>query len=188
MQRCTSPRSIVKSVDAVLIVHTARVGQEGLDKATKLQNIDMPGLFSLGADSNMNPSFLQAQAAGQLILDSATLPIPLTEDHLDETIRTATKNFTSLAAILREGHLVLAIAVVNLGKLLAADEPSPRTPVPNSSGSSLEAQAIYPPSGFPSLKIAREVREMIVALEKEMGVFKQSVRNVLEDTVQKREG
>jgi len=66
--------------------------------------------------------------------------------------------------------------------------------------------AAYPPSGLPRLKLAydnlvrarkmllvgfgvaneggkvgQEVRDMIVALEKEIGVFKQGMRNVLED-------
>jgi SET and MYND domain-containing protein len=66
---------------------------------------------------------------------------------------------------------------------------------------------MYPPSGAPRLKLAyetlvrarsellvgfgiqneggavgRAVRESVVALEKELGVWKQGVRNVLEDT------
>lgn len=82
--------------------------------------------------------------------------------------------------------------------MLAVDEPQPRTG---------ETQAvIYPPSGAPRLKLAYEmlvkarnelvvgfgirneggevgrlVRESIVSLEKELGVWRQGVRNVLED-------
>ena len=78
------------------------------------------------------------------------------------------------------------------------DEPQPRTG---------EAQtAIYPPSGAPRLKLAyetlvrarneliigfgiwneggevgRSVRESIVVLEKELGVWRQGVKNVLQD-------
>jgi hypothetical protein len=83
--------------------------------------------------------------------------------------------------------------------MLAVDEPQPQTE---------EAQTpMYPPSGAPRLKLAcetlvrarnelmvgfgilneggevgRAVRENVVALEKELGVWRQGVRNVLEDT------
>jgi SET and MYND domain-containing protein len=93
---------------------------------------------------------------------------------------------------------VRSIALVELGKMLAVDEPHPRTG---------EAQAAtYPPSGAPRLKLAyetlvrarnellvgfgtqneggevgRAVRGSIVALEKELGVWRQGVRNVLQD-------
>lgn len=133
---------------------------------------------------------------------TASFPDPLTQDHLDETIRTATKTVTGLATLLGQGHPVLALAVTELGKLLAVDEPSPRqTP-----DQTVAASATYPPSGLPRLILARdtllrarnmllvgfgtvneggqvgqEVRSMVVSLEKEIDVFKQGLRNVLED-------
>ncbi|KIK64626.1 hypothetical protein GYMLUDRAFT_160635 [Collybiopsis luxurians FD-317 M1] len=213
--RCNKCKSIVKSVDAVL--DAARVGQEGLDKATKLQNIDppksiqlttnlIPILTSAGLPPSSHP-LLGLTRLHQSLL-TATFPDPLMQDHLDETIRIATRNVTGLGAVLREGHPVLAIAVAELGKLLAVDEPSPR-----SHETGPESSGVYPPSGFPRLKLAyetllrarkmllvgfgeanrggevgREVREMIVRLEREMGVFRQGVKNVLEDAVPKRKG
>ena len=93
---------------------------------------------------------------------------------------------------------MLGIALAELAKILAVDEPSPRES--NEPG-------IYPPSGPPRLKLAldmfmrarnslmigfgtvneggeigRHAREAIVSLEKEIGVWKQGVRNVLQDT------
>ncbi|KIK64823.1 hypothetical protein GYMLUDRAFT_258799 [Collybiopsis luxurians FD-317 M1] len=100
---------------------------------------------------------------------------------LDATIRVAARNVTGLEKVLREGHPVLGIAVAELGKFLAVDEPSPCSSgtVPSeSAGSSLEGQApasaqdqdqspveaqdrvrgreVYPPSGFLRLKLAYE--------------------------------
>ncbi|KAF5362827.1 hypothetical protein D9757_012175 [Collybiopsis confluens] len=208
--RCIKCNALVKSVDAML--DALRVGQEGLDKATKLQNIDfaksiqltsnlMPILTSAGLIPSSHP-LLGLSRLHQSLL-TASFPSPPTQDHLDETIRTATKNVAGLGAILHEGHPVLAIAVAELGKLLAVDEPSPRAN-PNVGP---PAQMMYPPSGFPRLKLAYEtllrarkmlligfgvvneggevgkgIREMIVGLEKEMDVFSQGVRNVVEDT------
>lgn len=82
--------------------------------------------------------------------------------------------------------------------MLAVDEPQPRT--------GEAPAAVYPPSGAPRLKLAyemlvsarnelmigfgtqneggkvgRAVRESVVALEKELGVWRQGVRNALED-------
>ncbi len=110
----------------------------------------------------------------------------------------ARKALTGLASIHREGHPVLGIALAELAKILAVDEPSPRK---------TNGPGIYPPSGPPRLKLAldtfmrarnslmigfgivngggeigRHVREAIVSLEKEIGVWKQGVQNVLQDT------
>lgn len=86
--------------------------------------------------------------------------------------------------------------------MLAVDEPQPRE-----ASSPAEAALIYPPSGPKRLKLAcdtliqarselmigfgtrneggavgKEVRETVVALEKELGVWKEGLRNVLQDT------
>ncbi|KAE9407296.1 SET domain-containing protein [Gymnopus androsaceus JB14] len=207
--RCAKCKSVVKSVEATL--DAVRVGQQGLDKATRLQMTDpaksiqlttnlIPILTSAGLSPSSHP-LLGLTRLHQSLL-TASFPDPLTQDHLDETIRTATKNITGLATLLREGHPVLALAVTELGKLLAVDEPSPQS----APSQNIPTSMAYPPSGLPRLNLARdtllrarnmllvgfgtvneggqvggEVREMIVALEKEIDVFKQGVRNVLED-------
>lgn len=96
------------------------------------------------------------------------------------------------------------IALAELGKLLAVDEPSPLSPPQTTS---------FPPSGPARLRIAyetllrarnellvgfgleneggevgREVRANIVALEKELGVWATGIQNALEDTVVKASG
>ncbi|KAE9387099.1 SET domain-containing protein [Gymnopus androsaceus JB14] len=180
--RCAKCKSVVKSVEATL--DAVRVGQQGLDKATRLQMTDpaksiqlttnlIPILTSAGLSPSSHP-LLGLTRLHQSLL-TASFPDPLTQDHLDETIRTATKNITGLATLLREGHPVLALAVTELGKLLAA-EPRADT--------LLRARNMLL-VGFGTVneggQVGGEVREMIVALEKEIDVFKQGVRNVLED-------
>ncbi|KAF7979261.1 hypothetical protein HWV62_42938 [Athelia sp. TMB] len=127
----------------------------------------------------------------------------MTQENLDEIIRTVTKASTGLSNILCEGHPVRGLALAELGKILAVDEPAPKTD-PRAAG-------VYPPSGPPRLKLAydtlvkargellvgfgraneggqvgREVRETIVSLEKEIGVWSEGVRNVRRDTVAPR--
>ncbi|KAJ4479084.1 hypothetical protein J3R30DRAFT_3702122 [Lentinula aciculospora] len=203
--RCAKCKSVVKSVGAAL--DARRVGKEGLEKASGLQMKDpekslqlttnlIPILSSAGFTPSSYPLLGLTRLHQQLV--TASFQSPLTQEHLDETIRIATKNATGITALYREGHPVLALALAELGKLLAVDEPSPRA---------TDSPMIYPPSGLPRLKLAyenllrarkmlligfgvaneggqvgKEVREMLVALEKEIGVFKQGVRNVLQDT------
>ncbi|KAJ4472771.1 hypothetical protein C8J55DRAFT_579714 [Lentinula edodes] len=203
--RCSKCKSVVRSVEAAL--DGLRVGQEGLDKANNLQFEDpgksrrlttnlIPILTSAGFPPSAHPLLGLTRLHQQLLTSS--FPNPLTQEHLEETIHTATTNVAGLTALFREGHPVLALALAELGKLLAVDEPSPRT---------TNTSVIYPPSGLPRLKLAyetllrarkmlligfgvtneggqvgKEVREMIVALEKEIGVFRQGVKNVLEAT------
>lgn len=93
------------------------------------------------------------------------------------------------------------IARAELGKLLAVDEPTPRAP-----GSAAEEALRYPPSGPKRLRLAletlvearaelnvgfgavneggvvgRDVREEIVKLERELGVWKKGVGEALKD-------
>jgi hypothetical protein len=109
---------------------------------------------------------------------------------------------TGISSILTYGHPVRGIALAELGKILAVDEPQPRQAT-----SPAEAALRYPPSGPARLKLAyetvvrardelmvgfgtkndggkvgKEMRESAVILEKEIGVWKQGVRNVVEDT------
>ncbi|KAH9477693.1 Histone-lysine N-methyltransferase ASHR1 [Psilocybe cubensis] len=99
------------------------------------------------------------------------------QEALDDAIRAATRASSGLSLILVEGHPVRGVALAELGKLLAVDEPCPAGVEPGSQGvSSPGAPAIspsppspspsptpltmqptsYPPSGPPRLKLAYE--------------------------------
>ncbi|KAG7092156.1 hypothetical protein E1B28_008525 [Marasmius oreades] len=118
------------------------------------------------------------------------------QEHLDECIRNGSKIVAGLSAILSPGHPVMGIALAELGKLLAVDEVFVVD--------STDTSAQFPPSGPARLKLAydtlmraraslrigfgsrneggkvgREVREILVRLEKEIEVWKTRVRNVL---------
>jgi hypothetical protein len=107
---------------------------------------------------------------------------------------------TGLSAVLPRGHPVRALALAELGKLLAVDEPAPR-------GTNTAGTPEFPPSGAARLRLAcstlirardelmisfgerndggevgREVREMVVRVERELATWKQGIRNVIEDT------
>ncbi|KAG6852989.1 hypothetical protein C0991_007705 [Blastosporella zonata] len=210
LSQCTNCRAVIKDTDAVL--DAVRVGQEALDKATALQfknpskalqlttNL-LPILVSSGLTASSHPLLALSRLHQTLLIDS--LPSPLTQESLDDAIRATTRSSTGLSAVLGYGHPVRGIALAELGKLLAVDEPSPRqAPTP------AEAALLYPPSGPPRLKLALEtmlrarnellvgfgawneggqavmdVRDGIVALEKELAVWKQGVKNVLQDAV-----
>jgi hypothetical protein len=130
---------------------------------------------------------------------TASLGTSLTQEVLDETIRTAAKYSTGLGAILAYGHPVRAITLAELGKLLAVDEPLP--PEHERANPSQ-----FPPNGAARLKLSyetlvrarneltigfgrpneggrlgQEVRETLVKLEKELGVWTEGIRNALED-------
>ncbi|KAG6811186.1 hypothetical protein H0H92_008626 [Tricholoma furcatifolium] len=223
---CDKCRSVLKDTEAVL--DAVRVGQEALDKATSLQFkgrpssshsvarpscVSDPGkvqqlttnlipiLISSGLPASSHPLLALSRLHQSLLID--LLPTPLTQESLDDAIRATMRASTGLTATLPCGHPVRGIALAELGKLLAVDEPSPRQ-----AASAAEAALLYPPSGPPRLKLAletmlrarselligfgawneggqvgKEVRERIVVLEKEMAVWTQGVRNVLQDTL-----
>lgn len=122
----------------------------------------------------------------------------MTQEALDSLILATSSTVAGLSTILTPGHPIRALAIAELGKLLAVDEPSP-TPDANNRK--------FPPSGPARLKAAydtlvrakseltvgfgakndggevgREVREMVVRIEKELQVWKQGIKNVMEDT------
>ena len=125
------------------------------------------------------------------------------------TIRTAARYSAGLQTLLPKGHPVRAVALGELGKLVAVDEPSPSTADPTSQGASSElgpGPCRFPPSGPARLKLAydsfvraheelligfgradgggrlgAEVRDAIVRLEKEFSVWISGMRNVLQD-------
>lgn len=167
------------------------------NKAKILTTNIIPVLMSAGLTSSTYPLLPLLKLHQTLLISS--FPTPLTQEVLNETIRTAGKYSAGLSAVLDEGHPVRAMALVELGKLLAVDEPSPP--------GSQSMNGSFPPSGPARLRAAYEtllrarqelligfgrqteggevgddVRETLVALEKELGVWSTGIRNVLEDT------
>ncbi|KDQ60288.1 hypothetical protein JAAARDRAFT_191683 [Jaapia argillacea MUCL 33604] len=212
LARCVKCKAAVSSTDAVL--DALRVGQEALDKAASVQFADIdkakqltsnmnPILTSAGLTPSCHPLLAMTRLHQSLLI--ATLPHPPTQDHLDETIRTATKAITGLSSVLTEGHPIRGIALAELGKLLIVDEPEP---LDLSSPSAVEEnKKRYPPSGPPRLKLAydtlvrarnelligfgsasdggqvgRDVRECLVRVEAEVGTWKEGVKEALADS------
>ena len=125
---------------------------------------------------------------------------------LDDVIRVAAKNAAGLSNILRVGHPVRAMAFTELGKLLAVDEPppSPTIPIGDVSPPNPNSNNDFPPSGEARLRLAletlqrahselliafggegseigREVRQMIVDIERELAVWKNGLRDEFRD-------
>ncbi|KAN0085790.1 hypothetical protein V8E55_006924 [Tylopilus felleus] len=211
ISRCSACKAALS--DPHTIIDAVRIGQEALDKATRLQSSDVnkakqlttnmiPILASAGLPPSSHPLLALLKLHQSLLVSSFSGPI--SQDVLDESIRTAAKHVAGLSTVLDQGHPVRGVALAELGKLLAVDEPSPSTPPQTTS---------FPPSGPPRLKLAyetllkarielligfareneggevgREVRESVVALEKELGVWTTGVRNALEDRAVKVSG
>ncbi|KAF8268346.1 SET domain-containing protein [Lactarius quietus] len=207
LTRCVKCKSAVASTDAVL--DALRIGQEALQKATALQFSDLakaqqlttniiPILTSAKALSSSHPLLALTRLHQSLLL--AAFPPKLTQDALDGLIRASSASVTGLCNVLPPGHPARALALAELGKLLAVDEPAPRT-----------ATATFPPSGPARLRLAcdtlirardelaisfgehngggeigREVREMVVRVERELAAWGQGIRNVIEDTPSRR--
>lgn len=210
LTRCVKCKAAVASTDAVL--DALRVGQEALQKATRLQFSDLPKAQQL--TTNMIPILTSAEVLPSshpllaltrlrqsLLL--ATFPPNLTQDALDGLIRASSASVTGLTAVFPPGHPTRALALAELGKLLAVDEPAPRAPA----GAGAVGSSAFPPSGPARLRLAcetlirardellisfgerndggevgREIREMVVRVERELAAWNQGVRNVIEDT------
>ncbi|KAG9311784.1 hypothetical protein JVU11DRAFT_8030 [Chiua virens] len=223
VSQCSACKAFITDPDAV--IDAVRIGQEALDKATHLQSSGMvllihfihpihglnhlvddakarqltahmiPILISAGLPPSCHPLLALFKLHQSLLV--ASFSERISQESLDESIRTAAKHVAGVSALLDEGHPVRGVSLAELGKLLAVDEPSPSLPSQMTS---------FPPSGPTRLKVAyetllkarnellvgfgweneggevgREVRENIVALEKELGVWATGVRNVLED-------
>lgn len=118
---------------------------------------------------------------------------------LNDAIRTAARTVSGLVSVFVEGHPVRAVGLVELGKLLVVDEPPP---IESATCNTLSP---FPPSGAARLALAietlqralkelilgfgkstgggdigREVREEIVKLEREIGIWNRGVANVYE--------
>jgi hypothetical protein len=223
LTRCVKCKTAVASTDAVL--DAVRVGQEALQKATRLQfsgngwllvailshltfrfYSDLPkaqqlttNMIPILTSANVLPSShpLLALARLRQSLLLATFPPNLTQDALDGLIRASSASVTGLTAVFPPGHPTRALALAELGKLLAVDEPAPRP----------TGADAFPPSGPARLRLAcemlirardellisfgerndggevgREIREMVVRVERELAAWNQGVRNVIEDT------
>ena len=126
----------------------------------------------------------------------------VTQEALDDTIRAAARYNTGISGILPFGHPMRAVAMAELGKLLAVDEPSPPEKPEQS-----DKPGVFPPHGAARLKLAyqtliqargelvigfgkadeggqlgKEVRDSLVRLEKELGVWTEGIKNALEDS------
>lgn len=160
----------------------------------------IPILTSATALPSSHPLLALTRLHQSLLL--AAFPSDLTQDALDGLIRASSASVTGLSAVLPPGHPARALALAELGKLLAVDEPAPR---PTTATASASASA-FPPSGPARLRLAcetlirardellisfgerndggevgREVREMVVRVERELSAWGQGIRNVIED-------
>ncbi|KAI0764895.1 SET domain-containing protein [Fomes fomentarius] len=216
--RCVKCKAAIINTDAVL--DALRVGQDALEKASALELKDpakarqlttniIPILTSAGVTPSSHPLLALTQLHQELLiasLDSASSSSQ-SQEILDEAIRAAAKYSAGLQNLLPKGHPVRAVALGELGKLLAVDEPAP----PSNESSDCATNGKFPPSGLPRLKLAYEsmvraheemligfgkssgggqlggdMRDAIVRLEKELGVWTAGIKNVLEDTVKGR--
>ncbi|KAJ8587364.1 SET domain-containing protein [Rhizopogon salebrosus TDB-379] len=203
--QCEKCHAVVPAPESIM--DALRIGQEALEKATSIQDTNhakalqlttkiTPLLVSAGLTPSCHPLLALTGLHKTLLLSSFSAD--MSQKLLDETIRTAAKHYVGLSALLLQGHPVRAVAQAELGKLLAVDEPSPAT--------SPVATLAFPPSGPPRLKAAyetlvcarnelmigfgrdndggelgRNIRETLVSLEKELGVWTQGIHNALQD-------
>jgi SET and MYND domain-containing protein len=169
-----------------------------LPKALQLTTNVIPILTSVKALPSSHPLLALTRLHQSLLL--AAFPPNLTQDALDGLIRASSASGTGLSAVLPLGHPARALALAELGKLLAVDEPAPRA-------AAAPGASAFPPSGAARLRIAcetlirardellisfgerngggevgREVREMVVRVERELAAWGQGIRNVIEDT------
>ncbi|KAF8641802.1 hypothetical protein AX16_009783 [Volvariella volvacea WC 439] len=182
LTRCTSCKAVVSDTDSVL--DAVRLGQEALDKATKVQLTDpnkalqltsklVPILLSAGVCLSSHPLLALSRLHQTLLISSleSSSSSPTSsqaQEKLDDAIRVATRSFTGLDDVLIYGHPVRGIALAELGKLLAVDEPDPKVKSPEApvdpsntrsdpmSSSMLSMMQRYPPSGAQRLKLACE--------------------------------
>ena len=169
-----------------------------MPKAQQLTTNMIPILTSAKVLPSSHPLLALTRLRQSLLL--ATFPPNLTQDALDGLIRATSASVTGLTAVFPPGHPTRALPLAELGKLLAVDEPAPRP-------AGAAGASAFPPSGPARLRLAcetlirardellisfgerneggevgREIREMVVRVERELGAWNQGVRNVMEDT------
>ena len=168
-------------------------------KAKQLTTNMIPILTAAGLTPSSHPLLAMLRLHLELLVGS--FGESLSQELLDETIRTAAKYNAGLSNILHKGHPVRGVAIAELGKLLAVDEVAPA-----SQNSNVLSASVFPPSGPARLKLAHEtlvraleelligfgksngggevgteVRKIVVKLEKEIGAWTLGVKNVLTD-------
>lgn len=159
----------------------------------------LPILAGAGLTPSCHPLLAMTRLHQELLIVS--LEPSMTQETLDGSIRTATKYNAGLRNILTYGHPVRAVALVELGKLLAVDEPSPPEQP------AITDIRLFPPHGPTRLKLAyetlvqarseliigfgkaneggqlgKELREILVRVEKELGVWGSGVHKALHDS------
>ena len=148
------------------------------DRAIQLLDNAIPLLSRAGLVPGAHPLLALARSRQSLLLERLPVMLGRTEQDknraqtfLDSAIRAAAAVTFGLKNILRQGHPIRAIALAELGKLLAVDEPSPdplKAPSTRSTPSSYEQaiqDASFPPSGPTRLKLAvQTLREAIAEL------------------------
>ncbi|KAH9962254.1 SET domain-containing protein [Russula dissimulans] len=213
LTRCVKCKSAMAYTDETWAVIRAAHG--ALEKATRIQFSDtreaqrltstfIARITSANALPSSHPLLGLTRLYQSLLL--AALPQNPTQDALDELIRLSFASVKGLSAILPHGHPARALALAELGKLLAVDEPAPRSATAVAAG----AEAAFPPSGAARLclacemligareellisfgegsEVGREVRETVVRIERELAAWSQGIRNVIEDTPNLKKG
>lgn len=169
-------------------------------KARQLTTNMIPILTTAGLTPSSHPLLAMYRLHLELLV--GCFKDGMSQRVLDDAIRSAAKYSAGLSNILPRGHPVRGVGIAELGKLLAVDEPSPAN-----FSQRPTAVSAFPPSGPARLKLAhetlvraleeltisfgksngggevgKEVRETILRLEKELGIWTQGIRNVLADT------
>ncbi|KAF9652312.1 SET domain-containing protein [Thelephora ganbajun] len=136
-----------------------------------------------------------------------TTSLPLSEDHqklLDDTIRTAVRVLQGLLEVLPFGHPIRAVHFSELGMLCATDETASNIP----GRSQPTNEKVFPPTGAARLQLAinyliearkelliafgikmeggdvgKKVRETLIQLEAEMGIWKEGVKTAWKEQV-----
>lgn len=178
------------------------------ERAIKLTRNTIPLLIQTGLPPSSHPLLALYRLQQGLLISTFSDSEKLTKELLDETICSAAKAAAGLDIVLCPGHPVRALALAELGKLLAVDEP----PSTNSSPST----TTFPPSGPARLQLAiqalqqayaelliafgkgpqdggggavgHEVRELLVNLEKELGIWNKRIGQTLQDTLTEQKG
>ena len=185
-------------------------GAHPLLALTRLHTSLLISKLSSGSDTGIEEVFSpQVQQQTGSSPPTATEKQKEAQQTLDDAIRAATRANTGLNQVLAYGHPVRGVSLAELGKLLTVDEPAPKD-VENGDVDSMPLPPVnsplHPPSGPNRLRFAqqtlvqartelmigfggkneggqvgKEVRKQLVDVEKELGVWREGIRNALQD-------
>ncbi|KAK6971887.1 histone-lysine N-methyltransferase ASHR1 [Favolaschia claudopus] len=210
LSRCTQCLSALQKTDEVLdalrigqqaLDKASLLQSTDPAKSKQLCSKLIPILTSAGFTPSSHPLLALTRLYTALLIADLQSSSP-SQETLDDAVVCATKAVAGLDGILRYGHPVRGIARAELGKLLAVDEPAPRPPA----ASAAEEALRYPPSGAKRLRMAldvllqargelgvgfgapneggavgRDVREDVVRLERELGVWQKGLSEAMRD-------